>query len=218
MNLGKFKDLTGQKFGRLTVIERAGTSKGGKVLWLCECSCEEHNQIVTSSSNLVTQNTKSCGCLHKESARKTGKANTLHGDTNARLYRIFRGMKDRCYNVKNKDYARYGERGIKICDEWNNNYIAFKEWALSSGYEDNLTIERKDYNGNYCSENCEWADMQTQQRNKSSNRIITYNGESKILAEWAEKFNIPYKVLCARINDKGHSFEEAINMPYKRRS
>lgn len=216
--MGRFKDLTGQKFDRLTVIKRAGTSKSGKALWLCECSCREHNQITTTTSNLITGNTKSCGCLHKESAKRTGKANIIHGDTDTRLYRIFRGMKDRCYNSKNKDYARYGGRGIAVCEEWKNDYSSFKNWALSNGYKDTLTIERKDYNKNYCPENCEWITMEQQQRNKSSNRTITYNGETMILVEWAEKLGIPYKVLCARINDKGHTFEEAINMPYKKHS
>lgn len=216
--MGRFKDLTGQKFGRLTVIKRAGTSKSGKVLWLCECSCEEHNQITTTTSNLVTGNTKSCGCLAKENASKVGKANTVHGDTDSRLYRIFRGMKDRCYNSKNKDYVWYGGKGIKICEEWKNNYAVFKNWAINNGYKETLTIERKDFDKDYCPENCEWITIDQQQRNKSSNRLITYNGETMILVEWAEKFNIPYKVLCARINDRGHSFEEAINMPYKRRS
>lgn len=216
--MGRFKDLTGQKFDRLTVIKRAGTSKSGKVLWLCECSCKEHNQITTTTSNLITGNTKSCGCLAKESASKVGKANRVHGDTNARLYKIFQGMKDRCYNPNNKDYARYGGRGIKLCDEWKNNYIAFKEWAIINGYRETLTIERKDFDQNYCPANCEWIKMEAQQRNKSSNRVITYNGESMILIAWAERLGIPYKVLCARINDRGYSFEEAINMPYKRRS
>lgn len=216
--MGKFKDLTGQKFGKLTVIERAGTSKNKKVLWLCECDCEEHNKVVVTASNLTLGITKSCGCLHKESARRTGKANIKHGDTDTRLYRIFYGMKDRCYNSKNKDYARYGGRSITVCEEWKNNYSSFKNWALNNGYKDTLTIERKDYNKNYCPENCEWITMEQQQRNKSSNRTITYNGETMILVEWAEKLGIPYKVLCARINDKGYTFEEAINMPYKRRS
>lgn len=213
--MGRFKDLTGQKFDRLTVIKRTGTSKSGKVLWLCECSCREHNQITTTTSNLITGNTKSCGCLAKESASRTGKANTIHGDTDTRLYRIFRGMKDRCYNSKNKDYARYGGRGIKVCEEWLNDYITFKKWAISNGYQEDLTIERKDFDKDYCPENCKWISMSQQQRNKSSNRVITYNGESKILVEWAEQFNIPYNVLCARINERGHTFEEAINMPYE---
>lgn len=216
--MGRFKDLTGQKFDRLTVIKRAGTSKSGKVLWLCECSCGERNQITTTTSNLITGNTKSCGCLAKESASRTGKANTIHGDTDTRLYRIFRGMKDRCYNSKNKDYARYGGRGIKVCEEWLNDYITFKKWAISNGYQEDLTIERKDFDKDYCPENCEWISMSQQQRNKSSNRVMTYNGESKILVEWDEQFHIPYNVLCARINERGHTFEEAINMPYKRRS
>lgn len=216
--MGRFKDLTGQKFDRLTVIKRAGTSKSGKVLWLCECSCREHNQITTTTSNLITGNTKSCGCLAKESASRTGKANTIHGDTDTRLYRIFHGMKDRCYNSKNKDYARYGGRGIKVCEEWLNDYITFKKWAINNGYQEDLAIERKDFDKDYCPENCKWISMSQQQRNKSSNRVITYNGESKILVEWAEQFNIPYNVLCARINETGHTFEEAINMPYERRS
>ena len=152
----KLIDLTGQKFGRLTVIERHDKKR-----WKCQCDCG--NITYSDGYQLRKGITKSCGCYQKEAASKTHK---IHGLTRTRLYRIFYKMKERCYKPSNDNYKYYGGLGIKICDEWLNDFNAFAQWALSHGYADNLTIDRKDNAKDYCPENCRWITIQEQQRNK----------------------------------------------------
>lgn len=134
---------------------------------------------------------------------KAGKDNPgyRHGLTNSRLYNIWDSMKQRCSNSNRKDYDNYGGKGIKVCDEWLD-FISFRDWAFMNGYKDNLTIERKDFTQNYQANNCEWITIQDQARNKSQNRLITINGETKIIAEWAEIAGISPKALRYRIESK----------------
>lgn len=163
-----FKDHTGQVFGLLTVISRSDDyiSPSGRhcVRWLCRCSCG--NETITSSNQLVTGRTKSCGCL------RTG--NTKHGGRKDRLYKVYHNMKNRCYNENSKDFKYYGGRGIKICDDWLNDYLSFKEWAYDNGYDDTAsfgkcTIDRIDVNKGYEPSNCRWVDMKVQSNNKRNN-------------------------------------------------
>ncbi len=123
----------------------------------------------------------------------------IHGDTNrnSRLHRIWANMKARCKNPQNDRFHDYGGRGIKVCDEWND-YLTFKEWAMSNGYADDLTIDRIDVNGNYEPSNCRWVDRLTQQNNMRTNTTLVYKGESHTLAEWSKIFNIPYHTLVTR--------------------
>jgi ankyrin repeat protein len=123
----------------------------------------------------------------------------IHGDTNrnSRLHRIWANMKARCRNPNNDRFHDYGARGIKVCDEWHD-YLTFKEWAMTNGYEDHLTIDRIDVNGNYEPTNCRWVDRCTQQNNMRSNTIIHHNGESHTLAEWSKICGIPYHTLVTR--------------------
>lgn len=167
-------DLIGKKFGRLTVVSEIGYGNGYHgVVWHCKCDCG--NEVDVIGYNLREGLSLSCGCYAKEVASIRNKT---HGDSKSRLYRIWRGMKTRCYNSSEPGYKYYGARGIYVCDEWNNSYEAFQEWALNNGYDKKLSIDRIDTNGPYSPENCRWATAQQQNNNKRSNVLITYQGET----------------------------------------
>ena len=203
----KFQDLTGQRFGRLTVVERANDyiSQNGHhtTQWLCKCACG--NEIVVMANNLKRV-TKSCGCYKSEI---TTEKNITHGVSDSRLYNIWCNIKQRCYNKNNNSYKDYGGRGIIICDEWLD-FEPFYEWAMDNGYNDDLTIDRVDNNGNYEPSNCRWVDIKTQSNNKRNNHYITYNGKTQTLAQWSDELNINYNKLWARIK-YGWSIDRAFN-------
>lgn len=193
----KWKNLTGKKFGRLTVIKEAGTTQDRRKLW--ECICECGNITIVRSQTLLNGSTKSCGCLRKELASTRNKIiNTVHGKSYTRIYKIWGGMKSRCLCKNNNSYKLYGGRGIKICAEWECSFIAFYYWAISSGYKDYLSIDRINDNGDYEPNNCRWANRTTQQNNMRSNHLITFHGDTLTLSEWARKINIPYSTILNR--------------------
>lgn len=129
-----------------------------------------------------------------------------------RLYNIWNMMRTRCRNSHVDYYYAYGGRGISVCPEWDD-YLTFKEWALSHGYNDSLSIDRINVNGNYEPDNCRWATQKEQMRNTRKNHLITYNGETKTLVEWSEETGIPYHTLKRRINNYGFSIEDALTLP-----
>ncbi len=208
--MGTFTDLTGQHFGRLTVINRAEdyvSPKGHKLVqWLCECECGNRKNV--SGSCLKSGHTQSCGCLNREISRKRL---LTHGDSDTRLYHIWRSMIDRCSNSNDKNYHHYGGRGISVCEEWDD-YVVFKEWALKYGYKEGLTIDRIDVDGNYEPSNCRWVDWNIQANNKRNNHYITYNNTTKSMMDWANEYNINYSTLRRRIRD-GWSPEKALTTP-----
>jgi hypothetical protein len=206
----KLKDLTGQKFNYLTVLKRVENTKKGQARWECKCKCGK--TLIVRSTDLLSGHTRSCGCWRTE-------LNTIHNSSNNRLYHVYMGMKERCYNPKNPSYKNYGERGIKVCNEWQK-FKSFNEWALGNGYDKNAqrgdcTIDRIDVNGDYCPENCRWINVEEQCKNKRNNRIYTYNNETLCLKDWADKLKINYPTLQGRLK-KGWSFEDAITIPIRK--
>lgn len=202
-------DLTGQKFGRLTVTKRA-ENKNGRVAWLCVCECG--NELITTTDNLRSGDTQSCGCYNKE---RTIQTHQKHGLRYKKLYAIHQSIKARCYNKNNKQYKDYGGRGIKVCDEWLGEHGAenFIKWALSNGYADNLTIDRVNNNKGYSPDNCRWATPKEQGNNTRRNHYITYNGETHTLSQWAEIKNIKRGTLNSRINKYHWEIERALCTP-----
>ena len=188
--MGQFIDLTGQRFGKLTVIHRV-ENIGVKTAWLCKCDCG--NELVVISNSLRTGNTKSCGCLSK-----------THGGTRTRLYVVWIDMMARCYKQKTDRYDNYGKRGIKVCDEWHD-FSKFREWAIKTGYDPNAkryecTIDRIDINGNYCPENCRWVTMFEQQQNTTRTHYVTVDGERMNMAQASRKYGVGISTIWWRLN------------------
>lgn len=204
------KDITGQKFNRLTVLEFAGYKEmksGRRTLWKCQCDCG--NIVYATGNALQRNNTKSCGCLKLEAVKQNWIKNTRHGMSHSRLYDIWHGIKFRCMNEKSYEYDTYGGRGITICDEWKNDFSKFMEWALSNGYSDDLSIDRIDVNGNYCPENCRWATLSEQARNKRDSRYLTAFGKTQTLADWADEYNMIPETISYRLSH-GYTLERAL--------
>lgn len=130
---------------------------------------------------------------------KYSKTIQKHNATGTRIYNIYRGLKNRCYNQNDYHYEWYGSRGITICEEWLNDYKAFENWALNNGYQEHLTIDRIDNNGNYEPSNCRWITHKEQCNNRRTNHLITINGETKNISEWAETVSIDKKVIERRL-------------------
>ncbi|MCQ2300354.1 MAG: hypothetical protein MJZ81_09555 [Bacteroidales bacterium] len=190
----------GDVFGRLTVIDNSLTSPSGMAMAKCVCSCENHTVVDVLQSSLKKGNTKSCGCLRKK-----------HGDSHTRLYRIWKGMLDRVRHT-NRDYSKwYVEKGIKVCAEWED-WLAFKSWALSNGYDESLTLDRIDSNGDYFPGNCRWSTRKEQSNNKSDNVWLEYNGETMNLAQWGERTGIHADRIGRRLKS-GWSVDEALTTP-----
>lgn len=122
-----------------------------------------------------------------------------HGMKHTTIYSRWCAMKERCYNPNNKGYKRYGARGITVCDEWRNSFEAFYEWSVSNGYQDGLTIDRIDNNKGYSPDNCRWATHKQQNRNYSRNHMITYNGKTQCIADWADEVGINRATILYRI-------------------
>lgn len=200
-----FQDLSGQRFGRLTVIKRAENSKDGGARWLCKCDCG--NEIIVKAGSLKSGNTQSCGCFERE---QTVIRNTKHNKCGTRIYQVWRDMKNRCYRPKTQSYKSHGARGITVCDEWLHDFQVFYDWAMANGYADNLTIDRIDVNGNYEPSNCRWATPKEQANNTRRNRFITYNGKKQTLQQWADEIGIKRQTIEKRL-ERGWGVENALN-------
>ena len=203
----QINDLTGKKYGRLLVIGKAD-ALNGHTRWLCKCDCGK--ECIVHSSSLKSGNTKSCGCYRIENAKKlySGvRQNDKH------LYAVWSGIKQRCRNSNNKSYCNYGGRGIKICDEWADNYEPFYNWAMRSGYRSGLEIDRIDCNGDYCESNCRFVQRETQANNKRNVMLYTINGVTKTLPQWCREYNQDYYTVRQRVYKLGWNIEDALVLP-----
>lgn len=192
-------DLSGKKFNSFTVLQLSDRQNESKeYLWKCKCDCGEIRYLTTQK----VKSQKSCGCKKK----------VANGMSNTKLYRIWNAMKQRCYNSKNPKYKYYGEKGIKICDEWLNSFTSFYNWSISNGYREGLSIERKNPKGNYEPSNCEWVTISenTIRSNVNMSKLYEFNGLKMSLHEWSEELGIKYKTLHKRLSD-GWSVEEAFS-------
>lgn len=140
-----------------------------------------------------------------------------HGDSYSRLYQIWHGIKTRCYAEYQTSYHNYGKKGIAVCKEWRNSYIAFRDWALSNGYRDDLTIDRIDNNGDYEPSNCRWATPKEQSNNRSTNHLVTFNGETHTIAEWARIVGLSPRLIKDRLTYSGWSIEKILFTPPRER-
>ncbi len=201
-------NIEGKKYGRLTVISKDSTNNKK---WICECECGKVKSIW--QSNLTTGRTLSCGCLASEI---TARRNYKHGGSKERLYEVWENMRKRCSNPKNNRYKNYGGKGVKVCDEWQE-YKVFREWAYATGYDEfaeygQCTIERIDVGGNYEPSNCTWKTIKEQCYNRTSNKILTYNGKSQTLTEWENEIGCGKYIIGNRLR-KGWTVEEALSIP-----
>lgn len=166
-----FDDKTGKKFGNLTAKKYLGKGE-----WLCECDCG--NLKIARSGHLNAGKAVSCGCMEYELRSKAG---FKHGGIKHPLYIVWEGMKQRCDNPNHTSYSRYGGRGIKVCDEWENDFSSFQRWSLSNGYKKGLTIDRIDNDKGYCPDNCRWITPAEQARNNSKNRRVYLISETEVI-------------------------------------
>lgn len=180
-------DMTGQRVGRLTVVQRAPQNDAkGTAMWICICDCGEIRTL--RGSVLRNGKTVSCGCYNRDKQ-------ISHGGSHTRLYQIWINMRRRCTDHREKDYPRYGGRGITVCDEWCSSFEAFRDWALANGYQESLSLDRSDNNGPYSPENCKWATPQEQANNRRGNVTVTLDGQTHTLAEWERILGIRYGAL-----------------------
>ena len=203
--MSKLIDLTGQKFGKLTVQKLAYTNN--KAFWECICDCG--NKKIVSTSDLKCGKVKSCGCLWIK-----------HNKTKTKLYQVWCSMRARCYRPSHSDYYLYGARGIKICEEWLVDYMNFYNWAISNGYKEDLppktlSLDRINVDGNYEPHNCRWVTLKKQANNTRRNHYITLENETHTISEWAEIYNINSTTIQKRLK-KGWDVFSAVTMPVRK--
>jgi hypothetical protein len=200
--MGRFRDLSGERFGRLLVLQKNGYNKHHQLYWLCECDCGNRKNVL--GCVLSRGDTNSCGCLHKERMTEIFKT---HGKAGSSIYAIWRSMIQRCYDKNCDVYYRYGGRGINVCNKWQ---------TFEGFYEDmgdkpkGKSLERLDNDGDYCPENVIWADAKTQANNRRSNVILEHNGKKQTMQQWCDELDLKIGTVWARLNVYGYSVAKAL--------
>ena len=215
-----YEEMIGKQYGNWTVIsyshfkertyfcntrKKMRNSKEHFLKVKCKCGVVR----TVRPQPLKSGKSKGCGC---EGNHTKTQFKSTHGKTNTRLYRIFLNMKERCYDEKSKDFKRYGSRGIKICDEWLNDFEAFYDWSMSNGYKNNLSIDRINNDGDYHPKNCRWADGRVQSNNRRSSVFLEYKEKRLTVTEWARLLNVKADTLHRRKRN-GWTDEEIITIP-----
>lgn len=201
----KIVDQTGNKFGKLLVLELGGKSGNDRKCHV-RCDCGVEKEVVQSKLTAKTKPIRSCGCLSKENHYRT------HERTHHKWYAIWKAMISRCYRPNQKAYKNYGGRGIIVCDEWKNNLDAFFQWLEENQYKKGLQIDRKNNDGNYCPENCRVVTPKENCNNRRDNKRYNVEGEALTLSQLSEKSGIKYNTLRKRIKQMNMSAEDAIEM------
>jgi len=192
-------DIIGKKYNKLTCVKK--DENKDKRYYIFRCDCGNEKSII--AQNVVGGYSTSCGCV------KSKGNNTKHGGKGTRLYHIWKSMRERCNNPNTNRHHIYHDRGIRICEEWDD-FSVFREWALSSGYSETLTIDRVDGNLGYCPDNCRWATYREQANNSSNAKMITYNGKTQSQSAWGREFGIHQSTISDRVR-KGWSIERVFN-------
>lgn len=222
----RFEDITGKTYNRVTVLEEFPfLTADKKGIWICKCSCKDHTIFITTGKSLRTGNCKSCGCAQVESVtQRNYKHGLSYRGHRARIYGIYRDMVRRCYDPRRKAYTDYGGRGIKVCDEWlgENGFENFVKWSYEHGYVeqdksivekvDRLSIERKNPNGNYCPENCEWIPLKYQNSNKRVSIHITIAGVDVLFIDLMRHFHIESQYVSSKLYISKWSINEVIHL------
>jgi hypothetical protein len=208
--MGRFRDLSGERFGRLLVLQKNGYNKHHQLYWLCECDCGNRKNVL--GCVLSRGDTNSCGCLVKESIAKV---NYRHGMTKTPIYGLWHAMIQRCYDKNCDVYYRYGGRGINVCNKWQ---------TFEGFYEDmgdkpkGKSLERLDNDGDYCPENVVWADAKAQANNKRSNVILEHNGKKQTMQQWCDELDLKIGTVWARLNVYGYSVAKALTPGWRARN
>lgn len=203
-------DMTGQRIGRLVIIRYAGSDNRRGALWECRCDCG--NMAIVRGGHLREgRGTRSCGCFSRENPQRGG----THYLSYSPEYMTWAKMRARCENQNDQGYDRYGARGIRVCNRWRDSFENFYA-DMGPRPSAHHSIDRIDNNGDYSPENCRWATVKEQARNRRSTRFIEFRGESKSIAEWAEIKGMSYQVLFKRLQS-GWPAERALTQPVRAR-
>lgn len=206
----KPRNHAGRRFGRLVAVEMAGRTPQRSVLWACTCDCGNHCAV--SADNLLTGNTRSCGCLADE---RRARFQPTHGQSSTRLHSLWCKVMERCYSASCRAFADYGGRGIVVAPEWHS----FENFAADVGSRPlGTSLDRRDNDGPYSKENCRWATPTEQGRNKRTNRLLTLHGKTQCMSAWCEEFGLKAPTVSYRLNVYGWSVERALTTPVARRA